>query len=362
MTRNERSWAELGHSGLLFQKTIHFCSNFPVSWWLGLLNTLFICGDMTFAIVWSFFVRLRRPLPWPCWRAEAMLSTPNIITYCLSSPNQSIAFKALYLKSLRVLLKIIKFESCFAALICTRIWWCNVIRLANFGQLYCSYIDIWFWIMNELHKPPVLLCRQNLRAWKSILATQAVLMMLALCVWPQTILWAGRALAISCIASQWQFIQWGGLGHWQTRGSLAASFPSAISHLGGKQSFFQSGTANFNNSKERSRSAPPHLSQPRPAPPSNPWRRFNSGLRFYLQAYLKRLRSHFLAVLHLDCIKSPAWVARIDFQALKFSGVCRNSSGGDSICLGPEHNPCVTKWQKLRVKFNSNIIWKCPFS
>ena len=145
MTRNERSWAELGHSGLLFQKTIHFCSNFPVSWWLGLLNTLFICGDMAFAIVWSFFVRLRRPLPWPCWRAEAMLSTPNIITYCLSSPNQSIAFKALYLKSLRVLLKIIKFESCFAALICTRIWWCNVIRLANFGQLYCSYMDTHLW-------------------------------------------------------------------------------------------------------------------------------------------------------------------------------------------------------------------------
>ena len=54
MTRNERSWAELGHSGLLFQKTIHFCSNFPVSWWLGLLNTLFICGDMAFAIVVIF--------------------------------------------------------------------------------------------------------------------------------------------------------------------------------------------------------------------------------------------------------------------------------------------------------------------
>ena len=50
--------------------------------------------------------------------------------------------------------------------------------------------------------------------------------------------------------------------------------------------------------------APPLPAPPRP--PSNPWRRFNSGLRFYLQAYLKRLRSHFLAVLHLDCIKSPA--------------------------------------------------------
>ena len=86
--RNERYWAGIGHSGLLCQKTIHFCSgsNFPVSWSLGLLNTLFICGDMTFAILCSIFVMLRRPLPWLCWAAEALLSTPNIITYSLSLP------------------------------------------------------------------------------------------------------------------------------------------------------------------------------------------------------------------------------------------------------------------------------------
>ena len=188
-------------------------SNFPVSWSLGLLNTLFICGDMilfhviyvshvcgdmTFffwlilfllftsemissrqwaraatkgieqelAILdcyarrpfisaqaqiflwadrWAFWIRYSSVVTWLllfcvqflsccavhclgcaeqlrlCYRLQTSSHTACHCQAVRLSPNQWIAFKALYLKSLRVQLKIIKFESCFGALICTRI-------------------------------------------------------------------------------------------------------------------------------------------------------------------------------------------------------------------------------------------------